>query len=201
MISGNSMLYLILIATLSHEWRTLSRGWGRPDLFQCWTWTKTIGRSPSYWVLPFGLQQTRQHSRLMGSVLRCPPHDYHDDVVIHSATWADHLHHLKEVLGNFTELDYLPTQKNATWGLQRHNTWCSRLAILSCNLKRRRLRPSRAIPSPLQKKQVCAFFGLTGYYRRFVPNVSFLSSPLSDLTRKGEPDKVNESQDCPSWGI
>lgn len=34
------------------------------------------------------------------------------------------------------------------------------------------------------------FLSLAGYYRRFVPNSSSVVSPLSDLTRKREPDSV-----------
>lgn len=45
-------------------------------------------------------------------------------------------------------------------------------------------------PRPTTKKQVHAFLGLAGYYHRFVPNFSSLASPLSYLTRKGEPDII-----------
>jgi len=32
--------------------------------------------------------------------------------------------------------------------------------------------------------------GLAGYYRDFIPNFAPLAAPLSDLTRKGQPNKV-----------
>ena len=32
--------------------------------------------------------------------------------------------------------------------------------------------------------------GLAGYYRDFIPNFAALAAPLSDLTRKGQPKKV-----------
>lgn len=35
------------------------------------------------------------------------------------------------------------------------------------------------------------FLGLAGYYRHFVPNFSSLASPLSDLTKNGQPSKVH----------
>lgn len=44
-------------------------------------------------------------------------------------------------------------------------------------------------PRPTTKKQVYAFWGLLGHYRRFFPNFS-LASPLSELTKKGQPDWV-----------
>ena len=32
--------------------------------------------------------------------------------------------------------------------------------------------------------------GLAGYYRDFIPNFAAIAAPLSDLTRKGQPNKV-----------
>ncbi|KAI2644823.1 Transposon Ty3-I Gag-Pol polyprotein [Labeo rohita] len=45
-------------------------------------------------------------------------------------------------------------------------------------------------PRPTTKTQVRAFLGLAGYYRCFIPNFSTLASPLTDLTRKGQPEKI-----------
>ena len=49
--------------------------------------------------------------------------------------------------------------------------------------------------TPRTKTQVCAFFGLTGYYRRFVHNYATLASPLTDLTRKSAPKQVEWTAD------
>ena len=32
--------------------------------------------------------------------------------------------------------------------------------------------------------------GLAGYYRDFIPNFAAIAAPLSDLTRKGQPNKA-----------
>ncbi len=45
-------------------------------------------------------------------------------------------------------------------------------------------------PRPTSKTQVRAFLGLAGYYRCFIPNFSSLAAPLTDLTKKGQPEKV-----------
>ena len=45
-------------------------------------------------------------------------------------------------------------------------------------------------PRPSTKKQVRSFMSLAGYYRDFIPNFAAIAVPLSDLTRKGQPNKV-----------
>ena len=42
-------------------------------------------------------------------------------------------------------------------------------------------------PKPKDLKALCAFIGLTSYYRRFVPCFSTVAQPLYQLTRKDEP--------------
>jgi len=48
----------------------------------------------------------------------------------------------------------------------------------------------RKAARPTTKKQVRSFMGLAGYYRDFIPNFAAVAAPLSDLTRKGQPNKV-----------
>ena len=54
----------------------------------------------------------------------------------------------------------------------------------------------QAFERPTSKKEVRVFLGLTGYYRKFIPNYASVSAPLSDLTRKNRPSKVEWSTDC-----
>ncbi|XP_016322800.1 uncharacterized mitochondrial protein AtMg00860-like [Sinocyclocheilus anshuiensis] len=51
-------------------------------------------------------------------------------------------------------------------------------------------------PRPKTKKEVRQFLGLAGYYRRFVPNYSDLTSPLTDLTKREAPDPVQWTELC-----
>ncbi len=49
---------------------------------------------------------------------------------------------------------------------------------------------------PKTKKEVREFLGLAGYYRRFIPDYSELTSPLTDLTKKEVPDTVPWTERC-----
>ena len=45
-------------------------------------------------------------------------------------------------------------------------------------------------PRPTTKKEIRYFLGLVGYYQPFIPNFAAIAVPMSDLTRKGQPNKV-----------
>ena len=51
-------------------------------------------------------------------------------------------------------------------------------------------------PRPKTKNEARRFLGLAGYYRRFIPAFSELTSPLTDLTRKGVSDLVQWTELC-----
>ena len=48
------------------------------------------------------------------------------------------------------------------------------------------------VPRPQTKKQVRAFWGLTGFYREYIPNYLSITVhvPLTDLTKKGMSNTV-----------
>ena len=48
----------------------------------------------------------------------------------------------------------------------------------------------RDAPRPTTKKEIRSFLGLAGYYQDFILNLATIAGPLSDLTRKGQPNKV-----------
>ena len=45
------------------------------------------------------------------------------------------------------------------------------------------------VPVPKTRKQVRSILGLTGFYRRYIPNYATLSAPLTDLTKSSVPAK------------
>ena len=52
-------------------------------------------------------------------------------------------------------------------------------------------------PRPQTKRQVKSLLGMAGFYHKFIPNFAHVAAPLSDLTKKGQPNKVKwtESQE------
>ena len=52
----------------------------------------------------------------------------------------------------------------------------------------------KEFPTPTTKKCVRAFLGLSGYYRKFIPNYVDVAAPLSDITRKTAPTRVSSCE-------
>ena len=54
-----------------------------------------------------------------------------------------------------------------------------------------KVRAVQEYPTPTTKKDVQAFMGLVGYYRRFIPQFASIAAPLTNLTRKSKSQAVD----------
>ncbi len=151
-------------------------------------------------TLPFGLfGAPATFQRLMDKVLR--PHSayaaaYLDDIIIHSNDCQRHMEHLRAVLRALRVAGLTANPRKCAIGRVE-------VRYLGFHLGHGQVRPQidktaavAACPSPKTKKEVRQFLGLAGYYRRFVPNFSDLTSPLTDLTKKEAPDPVQWTELC-----
>ena len=49
---------------------------------------------------------------------------------------------------------------------------------------------------PKTKREVREFLGITGYYRKFIPEYASVAAPLTDLTKKAAPNQVVWNPEC-----
>ena len=149
--------------------------------------------------MPFGLcNAPATFTRLMRIVLRglkCVIF-YIDDVVIHSRTWSEHVNDLRTVLSCIHHHGLTIKPSKADIG-------CEEVVFLGHVVGNGVKRPDApkvekllSLKAPTNKKEVRSLIGLVNYYRNFVPNFSSLSATFSDLTRKGQPDKIVWSGEC-----
>ncbi len=138
-------------------------------------------------TLPFGLfGAPATFQRLMDRILR--PHSayaaaYLDDIIIYSNDWQRHLEHVRAVLRSLGVAGLTANPRKCAIGRVE-------VRYLGFHLGHGQVRPQidktaaiAACPGPKTKKEVRQFLGLAGYYRRFIPNYSELTSPLTDLTK------------------
>ena len=65
---------------------------------------------------------------------------------------------------------------------------------LSVNDNENNLEKIRTARRPTTKKEVRSFWGLANYYRAHIPTFAAVAAPLTDLTRKRQPNKIQWGQ-------
>ncbi len=175
----------------------LTKGYWQVPLSETAKPKTAFSTSSGHWqyrTLPFGLHGApATFQQLMDILLR--PHQvyaaaYLDDVVIHSETWEDHLDRLRRVLTELRRAGLTANPRKCHLALFEAKYLGFRVGRGLIRPQEKKVEAVRSAPRPESKTQVRAFLGLAGYYRCFIPNFSSLAAPLTDLTRKGQPEKV-----------
>ena len=56
--------------------------------------------------------------------------------------------------------------------------------------ERSKVQGVESFPTPPTKKHVQCFLGMTGYYRKFIPDYASIAEPLTDLTKNAAPNQA-----------
>ena len=151
-------------------------------------------------VMPFGLHNAPATFQRMIDHLLTGCEDYSggyiDDLVIHSQTWEEHLQHLWEVLNLLQRADLTLKVGKCQFGRGEVHYLGHVVGGGKVRPDPSKLKAVAEYPHPRVKKDVRAFLGLVGYYRRFVPQFADVAAPLTDLTKKNMPDNVQWTSDC-----
>ena len=150
--------------------------------------------------MPFGLSGApASFQRLMDQLIKgCQEFAavYLDDLVIFSTTWEDHLKQLGEILNRIGEAGLTVKVDKCQFGMKQ----CVYLGhVVGNGVIQPEVSKVEAVQSFARletKTQVRGFLGLTGYYRRFIPDYATVAAPLTDLTRKSAPNIVQWSEAC-----
>jgi len=144
-------------------------------------------------VLPFGLVNApavfnRLMRHLFGNIDGVET--FLDDILIHSKTWKQHCSILQKVLGILRETNLTARPVKCEIGKRS-------LEYLGHMIGEGHIKPTKEkvsailnAPAPTTKKEVRSFMGLSGYYRRFVPDYATIAAPLNDLVKKNAPNRV-----------
>ena len=150
-----------------------------------------------YKVMPFGMKNApATFQRLISNLIRDLPkcEGYIDDIIIYSDTWKEHMHQLQEFLEKLS-------QAKLTANLVKSEFGKATVTYLGHVVGQGHVRPIQAkveaiagFPVPTSRKELMRFIGMTGYYRKFCPNFSDVTAPLTSLLSKKV--KFTWSENC-----
>ena len=155
------------------------------DLIPKTAFTSPFGKY-KYVKVPFGLAQAPAYfQELMTGVLKDLPFAmaYLDNIIIYSSTLQEHLEHIRTV---FEKLRYAKLSMK----LSKCHFFAKEIQYLGHILGKEGIKPVPAkteaikvMHPPVNPKQVRAFLGLVGYYRKFIRNFTKIAKPLTMLTQ------------------
>ena len=115
---------------------------------------------------------------------------YVDDIIVHTETWKGHLAVLDELFRRLAVAKLTARPTKCIMGAKDIEVIGHRVSNGIKELQKENVKKIENAARPKTKKEVRAFNGLTGYYREFIPNYAAKAAPLTDLTKKGQPNKV-----------
>ena len=149
-------------------------------------------------VMPFGLVNApATFSCLMRNVLRNTQKldNYLDDVWAHTPDWSGHVLALREFFHRIR-------QAKMTLRPSKCEVGETKVSFLGHTLSEGAILPRPETvdkilqaPPPRTLKQLRSFLGLASYYRKYVPDFVVVAAPLSDATKKGQPNDVQWNED------
>ena len=151
-----------------------------------------------YTVMAFGLRNApatfqRLVNYILAGITNCEA--YLDDLVIYSATWCEHVFHLKSVFERLSAASLTINLAKCEFG-QATVIYLGK--VVGCG----KVRPVHSkveamlnFPAPITRRQLTRFLGMVGYYRAFCKNFSVIAAPLTDLLSTKRPfEWTKESQ-------
>ncbi len=175
----------------------LAKGFHQVEVEEC-------DRVKTSFVCPFGKFQYRRMTfgltnapsmfqRLMDEVLvSCTDFAkvYIDDILVVSECWEVHLCHLRALLEVLKEAGLTCKRSKCVFGKRRLTFLGHEIGDGVVRVPEARVREIEEHPLPRTRRQLCAFLGLIGYYRRFVSGFHEWSSVLTPYTSKAPSGEI-----------
>ena len=109
---------------------------------------------------------------------------YLDDVIVFGKTLTEHNDRLKTVLTRFRDNNLRVKLAKCVFASPQVTYLGHCISQQGVSPNPTKLTAVAEIPLPSNIKEVRTFLGLTGYYRRFIPNYATVAQPLTKLTSK-----------------
>ena len=152
-------------------------------------------------VLPFGLHNapsifSRMMKKLLGPLNHPHIHHFMDDILVATPTWDGHVNALRALLGRLKETGLTARPSKCVIGFQELEFLGHTLHHGCMQPEEKNVEKMRLAPHPRSKRDVRSFLGLCGFYQKFIPHYNSIAAPLSELTKKKAPERLNWTPAC-----
>lgn len=110
---------------------------------------------------------------------------YIDDLLIYSQTFDDHIQHIQEVFKRLKDANLKLHPGKCQFGVSKIMYLGHVLSPKGMEVDKSKIDVIETYPRPTTQKEIRAFLGLAGYYRKFIQNFSKMADPLNRLLRQG----------------
>ena len=139
--------------------------------------------------MPFGLRNApATFPRLVAKLLKNMDDyaaAYLDDILIFSDSWEDHLKHIRNVLTRIREAGLTLNSNKCVFGVAEVDYLGHHIGLGKIQPRENKVVALLNYPRPTNKKQLQSFLGLAGFYRKYIPHYSHITSVLTDLLKSG----------------
>ncbi|KAE8239094.1 hypothetical protein A4X13_0g8254 [Tilletia indica] len=141
-----------------------------------------------YRTVPFGLRNApavfqRMMDQVLGSLRWKTAVVYIDDVVVATATLAEHLESLDIILSRATDLGLKFSPSKCTFAVPSLTLLGRKVSGAGVAVWADRAKAVLEMPAPTTLRDLYHVLGLFGYYRAFIPRYAQRSEPLTRLTQ------------------
>lgn len=139
--------------------------------------------------MPFGLRNAPATFQRLMDVFRrdLPVLAYLDDIIVLSPTFDQHLRDLEAVFTKLIKFNLCANRDKCTFSCSKVKYLGLWITPQGIEVDSEKVSSIQNIPPPKNIKQLQSFLQTCSWYRKFIPNFSELSRPLSNLTKKNTP--------------
>ena len=115
---------------------------------------------------------------------------YIDDLIVYMEDWDTHIRMLDQLMNRLRQANLTARPTKCVFGAKSVEFLGQQVGFDRITVNDDNIEKIRMAQPPTTKKEVRSFLGLVNYYRAHIPLFAAISAPLSNLTRKGQPNKV-----------